>query len=170
MRKSLNQLLRGQSGPPRIKGIVDVVLRNEDGSIAQHAHQENMITDLFRMEFTINDLLLDTQYVFIHENNEVMHHKRTAMRTVLPGTFVMSTTASKDGPNRLWTFSVVFAVPPVNRTFQTVGLCETTDPNGYTNVFPGPQNITAATVLGSPITQLTTQTLEVTYRLAFQRT
>jgi len=170
MRKSLSQLLVGQPSLPIIHGIVDIVLRNDDGSIAEHVHKRNMITDAFRPQFVYNNRTLNTKYVFINENSEPMHPKRTAMRTVLPGTFVMSTTASMNGANRLWTYSVVFAVPPSNRTFQTVGLTETVDTGGYTGVRAGPSNIIAATVLGAPITQLTTQTLEVAYRLAFQRT
>jgi hypothetical protein len=170
MENDLTRALRSTLQTPKVRGIVDVVLRNPDGSIADHVHKENMVTDLYRMEFVFRDYIMDTQYLFIHENNRPMHIKRTAMRTVMPGTFDMSVTASKDGPNRLWTYSTVFAAPPSNRTFQTVGLSEYHETGAYTNVHPGPKAILAATVLGAPLTQLTTQTLEVTYRLAFQRT
>ena len=154
-RQSLSELLRDVEGLPGVIGIVDAVLRNADGSIAQHEHKHNLVTEQFRSYLASpNDgNLIDTNYVFINENTEPMHRKISAMRSALPGTFVQSITAAKDGPNRIWTYATVFAV----------------NTGGYTNAFPGVHAIIAATVLSTAITQTPAQTLEVNYRLAFQR-
>lgn len=171
-RKSLSELLSGESSIPKVTGIVDAVLRNEDGSIADHRHQKNMITDFFRIFFvyyTNAGASIAPNYVFLNHNSEPMHPKRTAMRNVLPGTFAMNLSPSFDGPNRIWTYSTVFVAPPSTRIFQTIGLSKSISTGTQNNVKAGPQGIFAATVLSSPITQTTSQTLEVNYRLAFQR-
>ena len=170
-RQSLSELLRGAEGPPSVMGIVDVVLRDENGEIVHHEHKHNLITDQFRTYWvTNNNQEIGAFYVFINENIEAMHAKRSAMRTILPGTWAQNITPSKDGPNRIWTYATVFAPPPVTRTFKTVGLTRAIENGGYTNIDGGPNSIVAATVLSSAITQTTAQTLEVNYRLAFQRT
>lgn len=176
-RKTLSQIFGpAPFAPPSVIGIVDVVVRNADGDVALDAdgkpmiyHKRNMTTDHLRYSMAINNLDMTATRIFINENSQPMHPKRTAMRTYLPGIWKMDVSASKDGPNRLWSYSTVFAAPPNNRIFQTVGLARNAETGPFTNFFGGPQNIQAATVLSAPVTQLTTQTLEVTYRLAFQR-
>lgn len=168
-RQSLSELLSGVEGLPGVTGIVDAILKNENGDIVQHEHKHNMITDAFRTWLGGNDNSFTSAYIFIHENTEAMHQKRSAMRTVLPGTWAQNVSQSFDGPNRIWTFATVFDAPPTTRTFKTVGLTRGRNTSGYTGVFEGPNSIIAATVLSATITQEMSQTLEVNYRLAFQR-
>jgi hypothetical protein len=171
IRKSLSELLRDENHMPGIVGIVDAVLRNEDGSIADHRHQKNMITDFFRIFFVYFNSggQISQNYVFLNQNTEAMHPKRTAMRNLLPGTFANSVSPIIDGDNRIWTYSTVFTAPPSTRIFQTIGLAKSTNTDTQNNVKAGPQGIFAATVLSSQVTQTTSQTLEINYRLAFQR-
>ncbi len=172
-RQSLSDLLReSNENLPRIEGLVDVVLRNADGSIAEAVHKRNMVTELFRMLFASNDhpIGAGNVNVFIHENAAAMHAKRTVMRTTMSNTWAQIVTPTRDGPNRLWTFQTVFAAPGTARVFQTVGISRNRSTTVIFNGKTGPTNIMAATVLGSPISQSTSQTLEVTYRLAFLRT
>jgi len=172
MRKSLRELLIGQPGPPKIDGIVDVFLRDaKTGEILEHQHKRNLITEYHRILLGPNsDYTPTAMYVFINENSEAMHPKRTSMRTTLPGVWAMTNTPTIDGPNRIWTYQVVFAAPPSQRVIRTIGLARGIHTiNGYTNLKNGIQAINAATVLSSPITQTTSATLEVSYRLAIQR-
>lgn len=170
-RQTLSQLLKGQLTLPDIKGTVDAVLRDADGSILQHVHQHNMITEYLRSLFLPNgNITHHQQYVFINETTEAMHVKRNAMRTTLPGTWAMASTPSLDGAGRIWTYQVVFAVPPAQRTIRMIGLTRNISTNGYTNVKCGPTGIVAATLLSTPIVQPPSATLEVSYRLAIQRT
>lgn len=169
-KKSLSELLSGQPAPPQVEGIIDAVLKDADGNILQHVHQHNLITDYFRLLFApTNNFAHHINAVFIHENSEPMHRKRTMMRTVLPGTFAQSSTPTLDGPSRIWTYQSVFAAPVTQRTIRTIGLCRDADASGFTGLKLGVFGIIAATRLSSPIIQTTSSTLEVSYRLAFQR-
>lgn len=171
MRKSLAELLKGQPSPPKIDGIVDVFLRDADGNILQHEHKHNLITEYHRLLFLPNgNFAHHTLYVFINETNEPAHFKRTMLRTTLPGTWAQNVTPSLDGTNRIWTYQTVFSAPPAQRTIRSVGLARRISTPGYTNVKSGPAAINAMTILSSPIVQSTTETLEVSYRLALQRT
>lgn len=170
-RKPLAEMLKGQSGLPTVEGTIDAVLRDADGNILQHVHQHNMITEYYRLLFVPNgDWNHSTMYVFLNETTEAMHPKRSAMRTTLPGTWAINTGASFDGANRIWTYQTVFAVPPAQRTIRMIGLSRYINTAGYTNVKAGPMGICAATLLSTPIVQLVSATLEVSYRLAIQRT
>lgn len=169
-RQSLTELLKNVDRYPDITGIVDVILRDVHGDIVHHEHKHNLITEQLRSYYTVNaNYTTHVQYVFINENTEPMHIKRSAMRTILPGTWSMLVTPSLDGVNRIWTYATVFAAPPATRTFRTVGLSNARDTGGFANITGGLNAIIAATVLSAPITQTTAQTLEVNYRLAFQR-
>lgn len=170
-RKSLSELFRGQPALPSVEGIVDAILRDADGNILQHVHQHNMVTEYFRLLYTPNDgTTHHGQYVFINETSEAMHVKRNSMRTTLPGTWSAAVTPTLDGPNRIWTYQTVFGVPPSQRTIRMIGLARNVDTTAYyTNVKGGPFSISAATLLTTPIVQTTAATLEISYRLAFQR-
>lgn len=169
-RKTLAELTAGQPGLPVLEGMIDAVLRAEDGSIIQHVHQHNLITEFFRLLYAPNgDFQHHIQSVFIHENSEPMHRKRTAMRTTMPGEFAQQTTPTLDGPSRIWTYQTVFAAPATQRTIRTIGLCRAASGSGFTGLRVGVAGITAATLLSSPIVQTTSSTLEVSYRIAIQR-
>ncbi len=170
MRKSLAEMI-GSGGfqLPHVEGIVDVVLKNEDGSIADHVHQKNMVLEFYRMLFYGTDIDLSTMYLFIGSNSEPMHPKRNSFRNLIPSPFSVNLAPTFDGPNRLWTYFNTFSAPAANRTFRTVGLGKNSTGATNSNANRGIVQVCAATVLGTPITQTTSQTLEVTYRLAFQR-
>jgi hypothetical protein len=168
-RKSLSELFRGHAALPSVTGIVDAVLRDSEGNILQHVHQYNMVTEYFRLLFAENSSEHDDQYVFINETSEAMHVKRNSLRTTLPGTWYASVSPTIDGASRLWTYQTVFAVPPAERTIRMIGLARNVSTVGYTNLKSGPASISAATLLTTPIVQGIAATLEVSYRLAFQR-
>jgi hypothetical protein len=170
-RKPLAELLTGQPGLPDVEGTIDAVLRDADGNILQHVHQHNMITEYFRLLFVPNgDWNHSPLIVFINETTEAMHPKRNSMRTTMPGVSLMAVSPSIDGVNRIWTYQTVFAVPPVQRTIRMIGLTRYASQDGFTNLKSGPGGICAATLLSTPIVQPTSATLEVSYRLAIQRT
>jgi hypothetical protein len=169
-RKPLAELLRGQPGLPIVEGTVDAVLRDADGNILQHVHQHNMITEYHRLLFLDSQVTHHLLYVFLNETTEAMHPKRNAMRTTLPGVSHQNVTPTLDGPNRIWTYQSVFGFPPAQRTIRMIGLSRYVNTVGYTNVKVGPLGICAATLLSTPIVQLTSAILEVSYRLAIQRT
>ena len=169
-RKPLAELLTGQPGLPNVEGTIDAVLRDADGNILQHVHQHNMITEYYRLLFAANDLAHANMCVFLHETTEAMHHKRSSMRTTMPGVSLIGVVPAIDGPNRIWTYQVVFDRPPVQRTIRMVGLTRNASQDGFTNLKSGPSGICAATLLSTPIVQLVSATLEVSYRLAIQRT
>lgn len=169
-RKTLTELFTGQPGPPSIRGMVDAVLKDADGTIVQHLHQPNLITEYMRLLFVPNtDFNHHLMYLFINENTEPAHPARTSLRTTLPGTWAQNVTPSLNGPARIWTYQTVFAAPPAQRTIGTIGLTRGIASGGFTNVKGGPSSVCAMTVLSTPIVQTTAQTLEVSYRLAFQR-
>ena len=169
-RQTLAQMLRGQSGPPVFEGTVEAVLRDADGGVVQRVCQKNLVTEYFRALLTKVDIEINGQYVFINETTEQMHVKRNAMRTTLPGVWQMAVTPTLDGPNRIWTYQTTFAAPPAERTIRVIGLTRQVETTGFTNVKVGPLAICAATSLSTPIVQPTSSTLEVSYRLAIQRT
>jgi len=172
MRKTLSDIVLGGQSGFAIEGLVDVIVRNPDGSIDQHERKKNLITDTTRIMFSYpSSSLLSTNNIFIHQNSLPIFKAVTSMRSVISGTYAQAPSSSVlDGPNRLWTFTTTFAAPPSNRTFQTIGLCKSINNSGFTNLKLGPAGIMAATVLGTPINQSTIQTAEIVYRIALTRT
>lgn len=155
-----------------VTGLVDMVIRNGDGTIAAHEHVHNMHTDIFRQQFVLSNTGYFNNYevgIFINENTQPMTYRRSFFNTSLPGTTGQAVVWSFDGVNRLWTTSTVFSNPPSNRTFRTIGIYRGGLP-AHGGVTGSNHVVFAATVLSQAYTQLTTQTLEVVYRLAFSRT
>lgn len=155
-----------------VNGLVDMVIRNDDGTIAAHEHIHNMHTDIFRQQFVLSNSGFfgssDT-HIFINENTEPMSYRKSFWVTALPGVVAQTVPWSIDGVSRLWTASTVFGNPPSNRTFRTIGIGRGGE--GPYGAITRAQHVTfAATVLSQSYTQLTTQTLEIVYRLAFSRT
>ncbi len=118
-----------------------------------------------------SELIWELRYVFVANDDG---HVMDRWKSVLPYNYTTDSsqgnTRALDSANLIWTFQTTFGAPAANRTFRYVGLSL----SDFTTA-PAPNyhqlncNVVAATRLTSQLTQTTTQTLEVTYRLAWQR-
>ena len=158
-----------------VRGMVDVVVRNDDGSIAGHHRSRNMVLDTFRVLLaSMNSSLWGfdfntNQIMFIHENNQPIFKHGSTIRSVLAGTRSASVTWTIDGPNRLWSTGIVIASGQPTRTFQSVGIAYNQSLSGAGGITGGYLTVLAMTLLSAPVTQLNTQSLELTYRFSFSR-
>jgi hypothetical protein len=179
-RQSLRDVITGSGHKPMsVKGFVDVVVRNEDGSVADHRHQRNIVLESFRPMlgfFSIENSTSfqatafgDNQWIFIHENNQPINRHNSFWRSTTPGTVVLALTWTRDGANRIWSTSGVIASGQPTRTIQTIGISVNQSTSTGGGVTANIGRVWSATVLSSPVTQLNTQSLEITYRYAFSR-
>ena len=161
-----------------IKGHVDFIVRNEDGSIDQVVSKTNLTTELWLPSWLARASDMRYLRVFIlPDDGGEMHPLKTAGRHRYPQNYeVYSYPEDGAGANKMtvnsstktWSFPAIFGQPSSNRSFRYIGLrtsrAQDTDGNARSANF-----IYAMTKLTSDISQATTQTLEAVYRISFTR-
>lgn len=150
-----------------LKGFVDAVCREADGSVAWEVHQANLLTDFGRRRFMLvgfpGTSLNKANYLFTSPGTE----SPLLGRTLLPddGNASSSQVTSVqiapayDTATLTNTWNNTFAAPAANRTIGLIGLTRLTH-QSY-----GVGQILAYTLLSPAKVQTTTQTLEVQYRI-----
>lgn len=160
----------------KLKGFVDAVCRNEDGSTAWEIHQPNIVTDLALRKFyhgfhsSMNTGLNTNLQLVVSPNTELP----------IPGRYTLpddgtsgATYNSNNGWNLdssggtmsfdlgglTWYYSYVFT--GANRRVGTIGLCG----NSQNTLQYGTPPLYAYTLLSPWKTQTSLQTVEVSYRL-----
>lgn len=167
----LQQQIRDHKLGITFRGEAEVKIFNADGSLDQAVKQKNAETPFLRALFNFQDQARTTMIVFI-ANDDGWPMDR--WKSFIPHNYTTDSHQadgrSLDSANLIWTFQTTFAAPAVNRTFRYVGLSASDwGPAPSPHYFIKNNNVYAATRLTSQLTQTTTQTLEVTYRLAWQR-
>lgn len=154
----------------KVNGHVDAIVRNEDGSVDQAISKSNLATDLWNERFMWPSVDLRNMYVFIlPDDNGNPEPFRTAARHVYSNAYDAYVTASVNTSTSTWTWTAVLGTPSVNRVFRYIGL-RTGDQGQH-----GDASMRAAsyiynlTKMTSDISQTTSQTLEVVYRVSFTR-
>lgn len=154
----------------KVDGIVDMIVREQDtGRVVQHLHQKNMVTEAFRQYwFTLSSMAGGNVGIWLSELSDTWNAFRTLERFYLLGTVFQTTSLTTTPSTLTWLYQTTFSAPSGTRTINSIGLGRsTTAPTGNAKVVSG---IMAATILGTPIVQTNTQTLEVNYRLLLSRT
>jgi hypothetical protein len=181
MRLSLNQVLdlhrsEGQSQMAlRLDGHVDLIVRNDDGTVDQAASKSNLTTELWLDNWHYYGVDLRYMYLFIlPDDGGEMHPLKTAGRHLYPDNYEVSlgpdqSNISINNATRTWTFTAVFGQPSSNRSFRYLGLRARNNPAGIDGNAKNENFIFAMTRMTSDVTQTTTQTLEVVYRVSFTR-
>jgi hypothetical protein len=144
-----------------IKGFIDGVCREADGSPAWEVHQPNLITD-FGRRIWCDQLIGSAAGVFICGVGETPLATRMTLIDNGGTSTSYSTTvsATNDSNTNTKSWSYTFGTPGTNRTVAAIGLFIPTQNGVY-----GATNIVAYSLLSPPKTQSTTQTLELSYRL-----
>lgn len=170
---ALHQQIRPNLKGRKFVGEVEVRVVNEDGTIDQVVKKKNAATRWLNMWWAFNDRLDTTMEVFVATDDG---HDMHPWKSVIPGNHTsdsdLADVRSLDSANLIWTFQTTFSAPTVDRVFRYVGLkYQSADNNAGTspNYIQLHPNVIAATRLTANLTQTTTQTLEITYRLAWQR-
>jgi hypothetical protein len=145
-----------------VRGYVDAVCREADGSVAWEAHQPNLFTDhgrrrLFHTGFTAAAL----SHIFTSPSQEPPAIGRD---TLLDDGNASSSQSAACNPTYdsltlTKTFTTTFAAPTTTRSIGTIGF------GVGRGAAYGVSKIYAYTRLSPAKTQTTTQTLEVQYRL-----
>jgi hypothetical protein len=167
----LHQRIRPKKMGIKVEGEIEARIINADGSVDQVVKQSNLSTDYLKIRWMFNNQVVTTMYVFIANDDGWPMHE---WKSVIPGNHTTDSTRgdvrSLDSANLIWTFQTTFPAPLVDRVFRYVGLKDQEAAAAITPVWtinnPG---VYAATRLTAELTQTTTQTLEITYRLAWQR-
>lgn len=165
----LRQLARSDDGFPalQLKGFVDAVCRNEDGSTAWEHHQPNLVTNygLSAIGWT-GAGAINTMYIITLPTTEAPDPQRCLIPVngVTPFLYRVSPNLYKifDAPSNTMTWVTSFAAPAALTNIGAIGITNTTRNNGTT---VGVSRIVAYTVLPSVKVETTVQTLEVQYKL-----
>lgn len=152
----------------KVDGHVDLVVKNEDGSVDQAVSKSNLTTQLWPLSWQrYNGPNLRSLTMFIApDDNGQMETYKTMIRHLYPENYAVSVTATLNATTETWTYTGVFGLPSLNRVFRYVGLCSNVPTEGTARAAGG---IFAMTRMTSDISQTTTQTLEVVYRVSFSR-
>lgn len=173
MRKSLREsaLEQNKGRITTNTGIVDIVLRNEDGSIDKHIHQRNLVLNVTTMlRAYMNYANFTPAYLFVLEKDRPLKRYEGLSRNLSKyGTGIVTATVTPDINNRIVTMSAVIPVPSAPRPISIIGCSKGSIETLAGNVRITPVNWMAATRLSAAIIQGTSQTVEVSYRIAFQR-
>jgi len=155
-------------------GHVDIVVRNADGSVDQAMSKSNLTTSLwndnwhFSYGSTYEDLT--SMYVIIlPEDGDDMNPYKTMGRHLYPNNYEVFTTASVNTSTKTYTYTVAFGQPSSDRTVRYVGLRTSIAAQRTSGAARFADGIFAMTKLTSDITQTSSQTLEVVYRVSFTR-
>lgn len=154
----------------RREGVVEVLLRNDDGSVDEVVKQKNAETRWLQILYVYPGRDERNHEVFIANDDGWPMHP---WKSVLPSNY--STDSDQvafrtlDSTNLVWTFQTTFSAPAADRTFRYVGLKYKDADSGLSGTARLNPNVIAATRLTSSLTQTTTQTLEITYRISWQR-
>jgi hypothetical protein len=144
----------------RIKGFIDAVCRNDDGSVGWEVHQPNLITDLGRRLWSFQ-WFGSTAQIFICGVAETPLASRCALiDSNLSTAYATGATPTNDSNTNTKSWSFTFATPGSNRTVAAIGVAYPTPAANF-----GAINIMAYSLLTPPKTQSTSQTLELSYRL-----
>lgn len=154
------------------QGHVDVLVRNADGSVDQAESKSNLATGLWdavssSIDPYANQRTQHNLFILPNDNGE-MNVYRTAARHLYPENYEVAVDASVNTTTATWTWTAVFSAPSQNRVFRYVGLKDRSSIGGD-NVGRSVTYIYAMTKLTADISQSTTQTLEVVYRVSFSR-
>lgn len=180
MKLSLSQLKdlhREQGRRPlgiAVKGHIDLVVRNEDGSIDQIVSKDNLATSLWNDVWLFGFQDLRSLNLFIlPDDNGTMNQFKTAGRHLYSGQYEVNSSASVNTSTSTWTYTGVLGSPTgipagTARSVRYIGL-KTSNPEGTESNTRYAQYIFAMTRMTSDITQSTTQTLEIVYRVSFSR-
>lgn len=153
-------------------GEFELITRNPDGSVDSHIRQPNAATEALRYSwFKSNNnyagSFINGSQIIIWENSNALNPWWWADRVFVPGTYNAGASYSYTPSTRTWLIQCTFGAG-TTRTFQTVGWCL----NPHTGFFGNGRafwTLHAATVLSQPVTQTSVQTLEVNYRITYQR-
>lgn len=175
--RQLKELHKEQGRQPlnvAVKGHVDAIVRNSDGSVDQLVSKDNLATSLWNDAWMIREQNLRyLDLLILPDDNGVMTPYKTAGRHLYSGQYEVDCYASVDGATSTWTYTGVFPAPTgipagTSRSVRYIGL-KTSNNQGTDNTARYAQYIFAMTRMTSDITQSTTQTLEVVYRVSFSR-
>lgn len=153
----------------KVDGHVDLVVRNADGTVDQAVSKPNLATSLWNDRWSYGGVNLRNMYLCIlPDDNGDMDPYKTAGRHLYPNNYEVAVTASVNSSTSTWTYTGVLGTPSADRTFRYVGLrhnaAAVTDSTARAASF-----IYAMTRMTTNISQTTSQTLEVVYRVSFSR-
>ena len=170
---ALHQQIRPNLKGRAFVGEVEARIVNADGGVDQVVKQKNMSTGWLNISWGFNDRNDTVMEVFVASDDGWPMHP---WKSVIPGCHSsdsdLGDTRALDSANLIWTFQTTFGAPAVDRVFRYVGLKYQSAASGagvapyWHQMHP---NVIAATRLTANLTQTTSQTLEITYRLAWQR-
>jgi hypothetical protein len=142
-----------------LKGSVDLVCREVDGSIAWQHHQDNLITDHGRRRWMENSF--GGTNIVLSSSQETPDFRRNLLAGPADGVSIASGSATYSANTttsvKTWTFT--FPTPSAPRIIGTIGL-------GSINARVGLSALYCYLLLTPPKTQSTTQTLEAVYKVA----
>jgi hypothetical protein len=152
-----------------IKGFFDVLCKNPDGSVDWEVHQPNLLTDTGRRLWMYNGIYRGGLFTSGVADTPV------AGRCSLNESYGTSQILTTDTvPTVDWgaitkSVSTTFGTPGSNRQIATVGFVTNFISASYlNNVTYGPNWIVCYSRINPVKTQLTTQTLEISYRLTMK--
>lgn len=170
----LHQQIRPKLMTMGFVGEVEAKLVNADGSVDQVVKQKNAATTwLNKLWQVANDRNETSMEVAIaNDDGWPMHPWKSLLVNNYTTDSQQVDDRSLDSANLIWTFQTTFSAPAADRIFRYVALgfqasdaAVASSPYYTQHLY----NIIAATRLTAQLTQTTTQTLEITYRLAWQR-
>lgn len=150
--------------PFTFEGHVSAQARELDGSIAWSIAQSNLITDMGRRHMLGEPALTGSKRICTSPSTEPPLAERSTLLDGGTGAGQVSGNLSGtyDTPTRTRTWATTLATPASAKTISIVGLVESNI--AYLTDY-GIYFLLAYTLLPTPKTQTTTQTLEVTYKI-----
>ena len=155
-------------------GEFEVIVRDPDGSVASHIKQHNAATEVLRWQWykaneqQINSNVPLNARIAIWENSAPLNAWAFSGRYFMPGTFSVPASYTYTPSTHTWLIQGVFGAG-TTRTLQTVMWCYNTLSTVFFGTGRAFGQCQAYTVLSQPVIQLSTQTLEINYRITFTR-
>jgi len=155
---------------PRLYGEVSITVRDvKTDKIVQQIKQKNLITRTYWERRTYYGYVLSTPNILVSNDDDQMFFRKTIIRNTFSSIgSKVSNTIEVNNTSKTWTFRVNYDTPPTtDRTIYWVGLGDYGE--GVLGNCRSSQWILAGTKLSSAITQTTSQTLAIVYRIALVR-
>jgi len=159
---------------PHLLGHVDIVCREEDGSVAWENHKSNLVTDYARRRMA---QIFEGNFSGGSGQCKIVTAPSTEPPSMLRAALLeagiapnVSRASSSVGSayssaTHTRTWSVTLGVPAANTNIGTIGLIDTSTSYGDANVAMGVTGLLAYTKLPQVKVETTTQTLEIQYKV-----
>lgn len=162
---------RGRSpslfGNAKVKGRITARLRDKaTGEILEEREEENTLSTFFFYYLLYWNTNCSTMEISIQNNPNEYNALENGRPSSIVGTFSQAAASSFSWGTMTRTYSTTFDAPTQNRIIRWIGFNQGTYTTGNLKVA---RYVMTGKTLSVPITQTTTQTLEIVYRLTFVR-